>query len=411
VSKCRSIFIVTIGLVAALAVGTAYAAPARITFLHYLSAETMDMLQPLINQFSAENNVTVDIITVSSADVVTKLQVMAATGVMPDVMRLGSEFINLIPMDPFMVLHPFVERDRVAITDFFPPVYESFVLGKKLLALPTEIATYAMYYNVDKFDETGLAYPSHEWGSTKWNWDVLMQTSAKLSNSPSSTPRRYGIAGFGGVAQWLWWWNADWIDPETRKSLADTPASIAALQKITDAYLVNNVAGGSFDNGTAAMVYNGNWANPTYAKSLRFNWDVAPQAMGTQARTILFPNGLFMSSSTTNSDAAWRFIKFMTTQTESAKLWSTALGRTPAMRRIAPHYIELQNKLKAGVDYQVFINSLNYAQYPNTRRVPEALQVEQIITDTWPRIRNGSMSVAAGAAEITAKLNALLSNR
>jgi multiple sugar transport system substrate-binding protein len=387
--------------------GQAASAKAKISFMHYLSSETMDILQPLIDEFEATHNVEVEVTYVSSGEVVTKLQIMAITGVMPDVMRLGSEFINLVPANPFADLAPFVSRDRVAASDFHAPVWKSFDLGGKLLAIPTDISTFVTYYNINRFDEAGVAHPPHDAAAKQWNWDALMATAAKLTDPPGSSSRRFGISSFADIWMWPSWWGGEWLDPQTRRSLAETPNTLLALQKVADAYLVHDVVGGSFNNSTAAMIYGGSWNTPTYAR-LGFDWDLAPLAMGTRRSTILYPNGLFMSQTSPNKDTAWEFIRFMTTDLEAAKLWSTALGRIPGLRRLGQHFVNLQSKLRAGVDYQVYLAAMDYAEYPALRRVPEAIDLQGVLTGGWPSIRSGQVSVTAGAANLSRQINALL---
>ena len=75
-------------------VGNAAPAKGKISFLHYLSTDTREILQPLIDEFEATHNIYVEVTYVSSAEVVTKLQIMAITDVMPDVMRLGACLSN-----------------------------------------------------------------------------------------------------------------------------------------------------------------------------------------------------------------------------------------------------------------------------------------------------------------------------
>ena len=52
---------------------------------------------------------------------------------------------------------------------------------------------------------------------------------------------------------------------------------------------------------------------------------------------------------------------------------------------------------------------MEYAEYPAIRRVPEAIDIQNILNAAWPPIRNGQVTVTAGAANIARQLNALLS--
>jgi multiple sugar transport system substrate-binding protein len=376
--------------------------------MHYLSVETMEMLMPLIERFEQENNINVEIISVLSSEVVTKLQVMAVTDTMPDVMRLGSEYINLVEADPFADFTPYVQRDGINMDEYYPPILSALQYDDKLIALPTDISTYAMFYNMDMFDATGLSYPTHSWAAAAWTWDDLIQHAKKLTSAPNASPRVYGIHTLSPISMWPWWWNSDWLDIPARKTLAQAPNTIQALQNITDAYLVHNVMGGSFPAHTAAMVVNLNAAIPNYTNVVQARWDVAPLPLGAQRRTILYPNGLYMAKSSQEKEAAWQFVKFITTQVESARIWSTALGRIPAMRRLGAAYIQMQKTIAPNVDHQVFLEALEYSQYPTTRMVPAALQVENALNTIFTKMRTGTVSVPAGAAEMDLVVKALL---
>ncbi|HEX6972682.1 MAG TPA: extracellular solute-binding protein, partial [Limnochordia bacterium] len=209
-------------LLAALWVAGGAAAAARsITFVHYFGPEQMAGLQPLIDRFEREQGATVEVVAVTSGEVVEKLQVMGAAGVFPDVVRLGSEFINLVGTGVFADLAPYIRRDGVSLDAFYPATLAAFRIGGRQLALPTAISTFAYFYDADRFAEGGLTPPSHDWADTAWDWDAFIAAARKLTSR--AAPQRWAIQGFGDPWMWPWWWGGDWLDAASREALADTP--------------------------------------------------------------------------------------------------------------------------------------------------------------------------------------------
>jgi len=397
-------------LVLALSVPVAIASePTQITFLHYLSFDSMDMLAHAIAQFEQDHKVEVEVQFVNAGEVVERLLLMAAGGVFPDVVRLGSEFISLVEADAFADLAPFIDRDRVQMEHYYPATVDSFLIGGKQLALPTAISSFALFYNRNMFDAAGLFYPSHDWGAEDWTWDDFITTARKLTDDETGT---YGVQTLGDLWCWPWWWGSDWLDPVSREALADTPETIMALKTIAEAYSVHNVIGGSFTGGTAASVVTGNWSIPSYIRSnLGFDWDIGVLPKGTDRHTILYPNGLFMGSTSANQDLAWEFIKFFALELEGARTWTRAVARIPSLRELGPVFVNIQRDLLDGVDYAVFVDAIEYARYPTTRRVPEASDIENILKQEWLSIQRGEISPAAGAQRIAHRITAALQNQ
>src|SRR5690242_3248973 len=96
----------------------------------------------------------------------TKLKIMFAGGVPPDVMYMGGGYLHELAAAGLLM----DVRDRINTPDcpldlrqFVPESLESYTYNGHLYGIPRDIAPMGMYYNKDLFDAAGLPYPSDDW--------------------------------------------------------------------------------------------------------------------------------------------------------------------------------------------------------------------------------------------------------
>ncbi|HLI28630.1 MAG TPA: extracellular solute-binding protein, partial [Chloroflexota bacterium] len=151
-----------------------------------------------------------------------------AAGRSPDVM-----FINYVPARAaagmLANLEPWLARDPIDLTDFYPPLLDLFRYHGALYGLPRDNDTKVIYYNRQLFDAAGVPYPQ-----PGWTWDDLRALAAALTRRDEhGRPLQYGF-GFE-LAWWrLWVWQngGDVFDDPLRPTRyrLDEPAAIEALE-------------------------------------------------------------------------------------------------------------------------------------------------------------------------------------
>jgi len=70
----------------------------------------------------------------------------------------------------------------------------------KVYGLPRDISTMVIYYNEDLFKAAGIPTPKELNDQGKWNWDTLLESAKKLTDT---SKQQYGVS-FSA------WWGPAW---------------------------------------------------------------------------------------------------------------------------------------------------------------------------------------------------------
>jgi multiple sugar transport system substrate-binding protein len=93
---------------------------------------------------------------------------------------------------PPLSLDPLIARDRsLEVDDFYPGMMEALASDGETLALPASADILVMYYNLDLYDESGVAYPQ-----PGWTWDDFLDRAAALRDRDAGV---FGYVGLGGL--------------------------------------------------------------------------------------------------------------------------------------------------------------------------------------------------------------------
>jgi ABC-type glycerol-3-phosphate transport system substrate-binding protein len=241
-----------------------------------------------IPEFEAANpGVTVEYTAIPFAGVIsydTKLLADLASGAGPDVWDMGSwnypQYIGaglVAPLDPTVFGYESVDD---LVSDYPPGSLSVFMdEGSNLYGLFSELNTLALFYNLDMFEEAGIAPLSAE---TPASWEQIGEISQQLRRTDESgalTQIGYQFGFFAAFRSPQWYaqnfytimrqygQNDLYIDGAPA---ANTEAAINAFQVISDftytyqaydpSFLVNWFA--DFPNNRVAMVTAGTWFAP-----------------------------------------------------------------------------------------------------------------------------------------------------
>jgi multiple sugar transport system substrate-binding protein len=224
-------------------------------------------------------------------------------------------------------LAPYIERDGIDYISDYPQgfIVSGYNQNGDLIGLPTRTHPFVLYYRTDIFEQLGLEVPT--------TWDEVIAAAETIE----AETELVGIANYYGVAtaQNLFVWNvmlkgmgSDIFD-ENFEPIFNNEAGVEA----TDLYMslsdygqesqftdAEGEASLAMSNGNAAMLVNWWWrygdvfSNPEVAvEGVLGNVGVAPVPAVTGAEPVNYVLSLLMgmSGSSTNKDAAWEFIKFI----------------------------------------------------------------------------------------------------
>ncbi len=287
------------------------------------------------------------------ADYFTKIQTLMAAGTPADLYRYLQEIAPIVTVHEkkmHVQLDDLIERDSYDISDFRPDAIELYSWAGNTYALPRDYGNQNLYYNVDIFEEAGVAPPAADWEDTEFTFDVFLDMAQKLTKREGNRTTQWGFLVNRGQRPWASWVysnggalvHKDENGLAIESAMAD-PETVEALQFVQDLMYVHEVAprpdleselGGVdlFSTGRVAVML----TNPSAVNQFRaidaFKWDVGTLPLGNTDRrgTGGGGTGWAISAGTVDSEAAWGFLKHITSA--QAQYDEVAVGATTPSR-------------------------------------------------------------------------------
>ncbi len=283
------------------------------------------LIRPLIAKYKQENpSVTVNYVRQSSINYRTRVQTQIRNGQGPDVFRIHNSWLPMFASD----VAP-APADIFTLPDyqksFYPVAEQSFVKNGQILGAPIEIDGLGLYINEDLLNGVGGKIPK--------NWQEFIDTATKMTVRDATGIKTAGAAmgATGNVDNWsdivgLLLLQQPGVD---LNNLASAPVAevlkfytgfvIDPRRKTWDSTLPPSTQ--MFAAGRLGFYLAPSWrvqeiraANP----NLKFEVVPVPQLSGKAVAWASFW-GEAVSKNSKNTEEAWKFIKFLTSQ-EGQKL-------------------------------------------------------------------------------------------
>lgn len=334
-SPFRNIVPIIIGIVAIVLLGLAAftflpkllggnKSSGNITLTYWGLWEPASVMQTVIADYERDNpGVKINYTMQSPKGYRSRLQTAISSGSGPDIARIHNTWLPMLRKS----LSPAPTDLGINISDYYPVVAKNFVVGSSIYALPLEIDGLALYYNPKIIEEVQPEPPT--------DWNALRKLAYNLTKRNASTGviERAGMAmgSSNNVDHW-----SDILALLTMQN-SGTPAS-PSEQSVQDAltFYTLFVTGDkswdvsqpsstyAFATGTAAMMLGPAWRvadikaiNP----ELEFKIAPAPKLPTTDlAWATYWAEAVPISSK--NQQAAWEFIKYLSTPEVLQKLYA-----------------------------------------------------------------------------------------
>lgn len=321
----------------------------KITYSMWGSAEEGSVTQALADKFNAsQDRIEVEVVAIPWENYMTKLNTMATARELPDT-GIMSEAGVLQWAEQGMLADI---GSMYGENDSKPLDCLAFKYDGKPVAYSAANEIILMYYNKDMFDAAGVAYPPSSVDNA-WTWDEFVATAKKLTSDKNGKhPDESGfdaqnIVKYGCLVENLAWqletWpisnGAGYYSKDGSQVTINDPASIEAIQKVADLYLVDHVAplstGATDDSiqrsiiaGTCAMGTGGAWNVGTCLSDARaegLNYGVAVLPYMKEKTTLCTggPNVVF--SQTKHPEEAMEWLKWYYQEENSWALISTGI--------------------------------------------------------------------------------------
>lgn len=338
-------------------------------------------------------------------------------GVSPDVARFTHEPLRtraargmLLPLDEF------VEKDNFDLSTLFPAVVdEGFRHEGKLYGMPMYFGTLAAHYNVNMFNEAGLAHPTGE----NWSWEEdFVEAGRKLLRDRT---------GDGEPDQWIASYHASnllaplmaargsaFVSDDLTQWLGAEPSTVETLQWLQDQIHLRGIIAhpqadrAAFVAGRTAYQPFGSWGLTGMHQDLTFEWDLAemPRSELTGRRgTRWNADGWAISNQTEHPEAAWRLVKFIASETAQEIIARGRLG-IPVHIDVARHLFDDPTTLQ---DESLFLRAVDYMWIDRRHEVPR--ETRDYINRAINEIVNGLKPARVALEEITSSVEAGLGVR
>jgi len=324
--------------------------PVTITFWHGLSSpHEVDSINSVLAKFHKKYPyITVKAVAAQTDD---KVNQAIRGGTAPDV---ASSFDSKnvggwCSSGAFQDLTPDIKADHVDMSQIPKAVQSYTAFGGKRCTMPWLADTFGLYYNKKLFAKAGIAGPPKT--MTELAADTKKLTTFNTDGSIKTAGFMPYLGGYEMLTQYLVpSWGGKWLTSDGQSNVGADPAFAHALtwqKNLVDWFgtkkLVTFKAGmgdefsaqNAFETGKLAMMVDGEWRN-SFIKNDKSTVDygtaVIPPAEGkSQFNGAGFVGGnvIGMPRGAKHPGAAWKLIKYLTTDTEAVTGLADAIGNVP----------------------------------------------------------------------------------
>jgi ABC-type glycerol-3-phosphate transport system substrate-binding protein len=293
-----------------------------------------------LEAFTAETGIVVEIQSVQTADLFSRVQVAAAAGQAPaDVIFLTEEApSNVVATGNMLSLNEFISLGDLDMDDF--EKVDFWTIEDQVYAIPTYLQLVMMDYNTATLAEAGFDAPPATWVELR-DMAVAIQ-EAGIDDNPIAM----------GAIDWSWYLIAlsmgdPMFDEELNPVFADEgskarEAMALLLSFFEDELISPEILAGSINQH--ALFWSGTGVfHQAWQGSVRVanNPDSSQQAPNVEylvlpevGNTWSFPAGIGISANSENPEAAWEFVKWYVGEQNMTDIYN-AFGLYPSRRSVS----------------------------------------------------------------------------
>jgi multiple sugar transport system substrate-binding protein len=414
------------------------------------SAEQEWENKAVIPGFEAQNpTIKINLVVVSANNFDTRLQAMLAAGAPADVWSPwgSSNFADYVKGGLVADLTPYIESDKLDLSDFVPDLLDSYQVAGRQMGLPFSVVGAAIFFNKDLFDKAGVAYPPESWDDTSWTYaqfldmckalthisggpqtqvtstpetevtstpetEVTSTPETEVTNTPetevTSTPQPevYGCnMDFSLNDSYAWMVGKDiypdsaYLTGEADTAFLDDPLIIQAFQDrqdivwkyhyMPDPATITDFGGGDlFAMQKVAMQVSDGSGWQQYSAVKDFNWAVAALPYGAPGRfSPTFTDPWMMSSKSLHPQETWAFLKYLVSPVVQ-KSWSKATFSPPVRKSLLEDWYAGFSTMAPDQVKEVFEGSLKYGKESPSHLLVHFDRLNQVVSDALDPILN-----------------------
>jgi multiple sugar transport system substrate-binding protein len=251
----------------------------------------------------------------------------------------------------FVDLAPFMQKDGIDPKTTFPPAQLSYTqYNGDQCALPLLSDAYGLYYNKDMFNAAGISSPPKTLSEFDADAVKLTKQSGDTYSQLGFMPDYHGYEST--ITHFASQWSPTYFTSAGKSNVADDAGIKAAFE--WQKALVGKLGGYSrlekyrttfgdefsnnnpFMTGQVAMAIDGEWrAGMIDDSNSKVSYGVAPfpvpDSMASQyGKGYITGTIVGIASTSQKQNAAWEFVKFMTTDTDAVVSFANAIHNVPS---------------------------------------------------------------------------------
>jgi multiple sugar transport system substrate-binding protein len=295
----------------------------------------------LIQAFQADNpDIKVEVISVPNADYDSKMNIMLSGGDDLDVLYVKSValFGSLSAKNLLADIKPLIQRDKVDLTPYGAFIDYYLTRDNAVLGLPYRSDRYLLYYNKDIFDAAKEPYPS-----PNMTWADMRALAKKLTKGAGKDKvwgAFFAPANYCFLTPGLQEGKGGYLDMDFnlfRDGWSNFYAMMFEDKSAQDWATLKSVSADQtyFIKGNSAMMMNGTWFMNLISTEIangrtNMRWGAvrAPVSAAMKAAGKVASNGsvtpVAMVRKTKNAEAAWKLVKFLSSE-KAAKILASYL--------------------------------------------------------------------------------------
>jgi multiple sugar transport system substrate-binding protein len=325
---------------------------AKMTFALWGEAVPVEVLKDLTAQYNAAHpDVEITVESTPGAQYFQQLDTRIAGGNTPDIMR--SDYASIGKYATASALMDLTDKlDPSYAQDFLPTFWSAVQFGGKVFAVPANLDTEAIFYNVDVFGELGITVPTKL--DDSWTWEQFIDVAKKL-DAAKKTPYAFGMQWQQSPFRWmpfLYQRGGQLLSDDLTTQMVNTQEGIDTIAWLQSWFTSNLVPASTaikssddpsvlFANGTLAMFIGGDWKIPAIASSVadRFKWSVTYMPRDKKMAADVGGSCWAVGANTKHPEQALAFLKYLT----AAETQKDFVGRS--------QYLPARSSLLGAVEY------------------------------------------------------------
>lgn len=376
-------------------------------FTFSAAPDYLEELDTIVAAFEEANpGITVEVTTAPFADYFTLLQADVVSGDAPDVFELNYEnFVTYAANDTLLDISAYLSGEA----PYYPRALEAFQYEGVQLALPETFSTVLLFYNADLFDEAGIEYPSDT-----WTWEDATAAAEAISALGDDV---WGL--YSPVQFWEFYKKAaqngecSFFNEDMTESTINSEACVETLSTmvgfINDGLMPSSeqLSGVSdselFLSGNLGMIVTGIWMFGAFEEAT-FAWDVEIEPAINQNAHHFFANGVAVSATTENPEAAAKWAEFLTASETAAQVRVEAGWELPALDQ--PEYFEDYLEQTPPTNRSAVFKALESPVTPPV--IERQNEMQDAVNNLITRVLDGELTAQEALDEAKAALDALI---